>query len=367
MTKVQPKQLQYETMLITGGAGFVGSNLAVFFKKEFPHMRIFALDNLKRRGSELNIKRLQENGIEFIHGDIRNPEDLDFDTKVDLLLECSADPSFLGGYGESPQYIINTNLVGTINCLELARKDNSDIIFISTSRVYPYDAINSIKTIEKETRFEWCEEQSRKIPGWSKKGIDIDFTLIGPRSMYGATKLCSEIMLQEYIKMYGIRGFINRCGIIAGPWQFGKVTQGVVSLWVAGHIFRKDLSYIGFGGTGKQVRDFIHVKDFFNLLLLQLQRLDSCNGDVFNVGGGRDRSFSLLELTRVCEEVTCNRINILPVLKNRPGDIAIYLSDSTKVHSLFGWKPRIALVDTIEQIAQWIKDHEMSIRQIFCK
>ena len=364
MDRVQNKKPQYETILITGGAGFVGSNMSVFLKREYPYARVDAFDSLKRRGSELNISRLRESGVEFIHGDIRNPEDLELGYKVDLLLECSAEPSVLAGYGESPQYLINTNLVGTINCLEVARKNRADVIFLSTSRVYPYERINNIRAVEDETRFEWSEIQDEYIPGWSRDGINVDFTLSGPKTLYGATKLCSEILLQEYIKMYGLRGIINRCGIITGPWQFGKVDQGIVSLWVASHVFQKDLSYIGFGGTGKQVRDFIHVEDLFNLLQLQLEQIDSCNGEIFNVGGGKKQSFSLLELTKVCEEVTGNRINILPMQGNRPGDIKIYLSDCAKVQQLLDWKPRIDLFATIKEIAEWINDQEKSLRYV---
>ena len=143
-------------------------------------------------------------------------------------------------------------MVGTINCLELARKNKADVVFFSTSRVYPYDAINSIKTIETETRFEWSNNQDRDILGWSKNGIDVNFALNGPKSMYGATKLCSEIILQEYIRMYEIRCVINRCGVIAGPWQFGKVDQGVFTLWMLAHYFKKPLKYIGFGGKGSK-------------------------------------------------------------------------------------------------------------------
>ncbi len=151
--------MKYKSILITGGAGFVGANLAVSFKKKYPKLEIIALDNLKRRGSELNINRLKENNIRFVHGDIRNPEDLIFDTKVELLIDCSAEPSVLAGFGDNPAYIINTNLSGTINCLELARKNKADVVFLSTSRVYPYEVINNIKTIELETRFEWQDNQ----------------------------------------------------------------------------------------------------------------------------------------------------------------------------------------------------------------
>src|SRR3990170_4676970 len=231
-----------KTVLVTGGAGFVGSNLAISFKQKYSSYTVIALDNLKRRGSELNLNRLRENGVKFIHGDIRSPEDLSLGQKIDLILECSAEPSVLAGYDEDPTYVVNTNLVGTVNCLELARKNSSDVIFLSTSRVYPYNSLNSIRAVEKETRWEWSANGN--IPGWSPRGIDVGFTLEGPKSLYGASKLCSEIILQEYISMYGIRGVINRCGVIAGLWQFGKVDQGVFSLWMLRHYFGKSLTYI---------------------------------------------------------------------------------------------------------------------------
>lgn len=358
------KSFQYETLLVTGGAGFVGSNLAISFKRKYPSLKIFVLDNLRRRGSELNIRRLGEKGVEFIHGDIRNPEDLEFNCKIDLLLECSAEPSVLAGYGESPAYIINTNLTGTINCLELARKNKSDVIFLSTSRVYPYDAINSIKIVETETRFEWAENQGRDIPGWSKNGIDIDFPLNGPKSMYGATKLCSEIILQEYISMYGIRGIINRCGVIAGPWQFGKVDQGVFTLWMLAHYFKRPLKYIGFGGKGKQVRDLLHINDLFKLIDMQISAINKISGKTYNVGGGTSANLSLIETTMLCEEITGNKIKIDLDSTNRPADIIIYISDNGKVSNDFSWSPERTARKILEDIYGWIKGNEKDISKI---
>lgn len=350
--------LNYQTVLITGGAGFVGSNLSISLKKKHSSLKVVALDNLKRRGSELNIKRLKENNIEFIHGDIRNPEDLEFKCKVDLLIECSAEPSVLAGYGESPAYLINTNLLGTINCLELARKNNADVIFLSTSRVYPYDAINGIKMNEAHTRFEWSSEQVRRIPGWSKEGIDVDFTTNGSKSMYGATKLCSEVILQEYIQMYGLRAVINRCGVIAGPWQFGKVDQGVFTLWMLAHYFKRPLKYIGFGGRGKQVRDLLHIEDLFNLIELQLAEIADINGNIFNVGGGDNVNLSLLEATGLCEQITGNRIEIFSEPETRPADLAIYITDNKKVMSTFKWRPNRNAESILKDIYAWIQDNE---------
>ena len=180
-----------QTMLVTGGAGFVGSNLAVAFKRKYPERTVIVLDNLKRRGSEFNVPRLVAEGIRFIHGDIRNPEDMEFDDKIDVLLECSAEPSVLAGFGGSPKYLINTNLTGTINCLEVARKNAADVVFLSTSRVYPYDPINAIGLREEESRFVCSSTPSWKrwnrfILGASPKRMS---TLASPRSASSSTTL----------------------------------------------------------------------------------------------------------------------------------------------------------------------------------
>jgi CDP-paratose 2-epimerase len=363
MRKGMIKDFIYKTMLVTGGAGFIGSNLAISFKRQYPSLRVIVLDNLKRRGSELNIKRLLGNDVEFIHGDVRNPEDMTFDGKIDLLIECSAEPSVISGYGGNSDYLINTNLIGAINCFEMARKNNTDVIFLSTSRVYPYDALNNLKTIETKTRLEWAEVQDIDIPGWSINGIDTDFPLVGPRSMYGATKLCSELILQEYISMYGIRGIINRCGVIAGPWQFGKIDQGVFTHWMLAHYYKKDLKYIGFGGKGKQVRDLLHIEDLFELIELQIDSIDKISGDVFNVGGS-DVNLSLLETTQICGKVTGNKITIESELNTRPADLAIYVTDNQKVCNTFSWKPVRNAESILNDIYLWIKDNEKSLSSL---
>lgn len=353
--------MKYKTILITGGAGFIGSNLAIYFKQKYPKVKIVALDNLKRRGGELNLPRLKENRIAFVHGDIRTPEDLVLNTKIDLLIECSAEPSVLSGLDNNPLYIINTNLIGTINCLELARKDKADVIFLSTNRVYPYEPINNIKIKELETRFDWVAGQ--EINGWSRDGIGIDFTTQGPKTFYGATKLASELLLQEYISNYDIKGVINRCGVIAGPWQFGKVDQGVFTFWMLAHYFKKNIKYIGFGGKGKQVRDLLHVQDLFELLDLEIVSINKISGNIYNVGGSRQVSLSLLETTKLCEQITGNRLKIGSDKISRPGDIKIYLSDNAKVKKDLGWQPKKNAEDILVGVYEWIKENEGQINK----
>lgn len=307
--------------LITGGAGFVGSNLAIEFKKNNKDLHVVAFDNLRRRGSELNIQRLKENGVEFIHGDIRNKEDFAGLGENDVIFECSAEPSVLAGFNSSLEYLINTNLFGTINCLEYARKCGADFVFLSSSRVYPVKTINALNFTETSTRFELCDKQP--IKGVSSKGYTEDFPLNGSRTLYGATKLASELIIQEYIEMYGLRGIINRCGLITGSWQMGKVDQGVVVYWVAKHHYEQPLNYNGYGGKGKQVRDILHVKDLYRLLKIQIDNMPAYNGEIYNVGGGLERSISLLELTHLCQKYTGNKIPIKSVIEERVGDMIL--------------------------------------------
>lgn len=354
--------MSIKQILITGGAGFVGSNLAIEFKKINKDLRVVAFDNLRRRGSELNIDRLKANGVDFIHGDIRNKEDFVGTGETDLIIECSAEPSVLAGYNSLPEYLINTNLSGTINCLEYARKCNADFIFLSSSRVYPVKTINALNFTETSTRFELYDKQN--VTGVSSIGYTEDFPLNGCRTLYGATKLASELILQEYIEMYGIRGIINRCGVLTGNWQMGKVDQGFVVLWVARHHYRKPLDYIGYGGKGKQVRDILHVKDLFRLLEIQINDLDRHSGEIYNVGGGLERSISLLELTNLCEKYTGNKVPINSVVEDRAGDIRIYITDNSKVTKKTGWKPEITIDEIIKEISTWIKDNHEKLKPI---
>lgn len=350
-------------VLVTGGAGFVGSTLCLRLAQLYPDWQITALDNLKRRGSELNLTRLKQAGIQFVHGDIRSAEDLDpVALRPDLILECSAEPSVLAGYN-SPGYVLQTNLVGTINCLELARQTQADFIFLSTSRVYPIAYLNDLQFTEAETRFVLAEQQP--IPGISSHGVSEEFPLDKARSLYGATKLASELLIAEYAEAYGIRTLVNRCGVLTGPWQMGKVDQGVFALWMAYHYFGRSLKYIGYRGTGKQVRDFLHVLDLLDLLDIQIHNLEQLKGQTFNVGGGATNTLSLYETTQLCQEITGNRVPIEPISETRTGDVPIFITDSRKVISATGWQPQRNAKTTLVDIYEWIARSEQQVKEIF--
>jgi len=247
-------------ILITGGAGFVGSALARYLKHAVAGSSVVAFDNLKRRGSELNLPLLRESGVDYVHGDIRSRSDLSvLHGDFDLLIDASAEPSVHAGTGGSPDYVVETNLVGTFNCLDFARQRGCSFILLSTSRVYSIQPLREILLAEGKTRFEISDGQT--IPGITREGVSEDFPTHLARSFYGASKLGAEHLVQEFAHAYGLQAVILRCGVIAGPGQFGKADQGVFTMWVAHHYFNVPVRYIGFGGEGKQVRDLLHIQD----------------------------------------------------------------------------------------------------------
>ena len=350
-----------DRLLITGGAGFVGSNLAVRLAERHPEWEILALDNLYRRGSELNLPRLEAAGVEFVEGDVREQDRLSGLPRCSALVECSAEPSVMSGVDGDTGYLVHTNLTGAYNCLELARRDGAQFVFLSTSRVYPVEPQVGLALEETETRFEIAAGQA--LPGASPAGISEDFPLEGARTLYGATKLAAELLVEEYRAGFGLPAVIDRCGVIAGPWQMGKVDQGVFTHWVLAHHFGNSLSYIGFGGEGKQVRDLLHVEDLVDLVERQLLDPGAWDGRTVNVGGGREGSLSLRETTEICRRLTGREVPIEPVAETRAGDVPVYLSDCRKLFELDEWRPRRNAEQVLADIHEWVVDDEERIAQ----
>ena len=346
-------------LLITGGAGFVGSNLAVSLAGRHPEWEVVALDNLYRRGSDLNLPRLEEAGVEFARGDVREPGDLARFGALEAIVECSAEPSVMSGVDGDTSYLLHTNLTGAYNCLELARRSGAQLVFLSTSRVYPVEPQLALALEEAPTRFELAAEQP--LPGASAAGIAEDFPLGGARTLYGTTKLAAELLIEEYRAAFGVRAVVDRCGVIAGPWQMGKVDQGVFTHWMLAHHFGNPLSYIGFGGHGKQVRDLLHVEDLVDLVERQLLDPERWDGAVFNVGGGRECSLSLQETTTICRELSGREVPVEPLAETRAGDVPIYLSDCGRLFEFDEWRPRRAARQVLADIDAWIAADEERI------
>jgi CDP-paratose 2-epimerase len=345
-------------ILITGGAGFVGSTLCREFAADGE--RVIAFDNLKRRGAELNIPLLRAAGVEFVHGDVRNPDDLaGIGGPIDLIIEASAEPSVHAGISGSPRYLLDTNLVGAINCLELARTRACGFIFISSSRVYSIPALRAIELAETATRFE---------PANGCPGITEDFPTIGNgfRSLYGSSKLAAELLVEEYAVNCGVPAVVNRCGVIAGPGQFGRTDQGVFTLWVARHRFGGALRYTGFGGTGKQVRDILHPADLADLMRKQRPQLADLAGQAFCVGGGLAGSVSLLEYSGLCAEITGKPLDIAGVAQSADVDIPWFVADSAVAQARFDWRPTRSPRQIVSEIDAWLSANEAQLRPLFC-
>lgn len=350
-------------ILITGGAGFVGSHLALAYRARYPSAEIFALDNLKRRGSELNLGLLKDHRVQFVHGDIRVFEDLDsIPGEFDVLVDASAEPSVLAGLSGSPRYLLETNLKGTLNCLEFARARAGAFLFLSTSRVYSILPLRELSLREAETRFEL--EPKQLFPGVSERGISENFPTDLPRSLYGATKLASELFVQEYAQTYQMKAVINRCGILAGAGQWGKSDQGVFTLWVARHLFNRPLTYTGFGGRGKQVRDLLHPADLFELLEKQLGSLPKGSAEIYNVGGGPENAVSLNEMTSLCQTLLRKKVTLHENAQSPSVDVPWYVSDTAKVQNRFHWKATRGVEVIVRDIADWISKNEGKLREV---
>jgi len=350
-------------VLITGGCGFVGSNLAIFFKEHYKESEIYCLDNLSRRGSEINLQRIASFGIRFVHGDVRIKSDFQRVPKVDIVIDAAAEPSVLAGKNPGElENLIDTNFSGTINTLYFAKRHGAAIIFLSTSRVYPYDSLSNVNLEASVKRFNLSKVQN--IQGVSENGISENYHLDGVRSLYGATKLASEFFIKEFSHNFSIPSVINRCGVLTGPFQMGKIDQGVIVLWMAKHFWKGKLNYIGYGGMGQQVRDVLHVRDLFKLILWQIQNLNLLKGQIFNVGGGTFNSLSLFELTEYCREYTGNTIIIGSEIESRPGDLPIFITDNSKITQFSSWKPEIGINEILSEIYDWINLNENQLKPI---
>ena len=329
-------------ILITGGCGFVGTNLAIFLKKK--KFNVFSLDNLSRRGSLYNLNILKKNHIKNFKIDIYDYKKIKRLSKFNLIIDCCAEAA-VEISRKNLDKVFNTNLIGTFNILKKARKDKSKIIFLSSSRV------NSIDEINKITNYNF--NLKKKIT--SKRKINEKFSTESPKSIYGFTKHASEMLIQEFAYAFRLDYIIDRCGVISGPLQFGKEDQGFVSLWVWHHVNKKKLKYIGFGGNGHQVRDVLHVDDFCELILKQIKNFKKIKNKLFTVGGSTRSNTSLKDLTKVCEKKTGNKIHFSKKSKTSIYDISYFISNNKQVSKVYNWRPKKNINNIVHDIYEWIK------------
>jgi CDP-paratose 2-epimerase len=334
-------------ILLTGVCGFAGSTIASALLEARANLDIVGVDNFSRAGSELNRARLRKLGVDVYHADIRLSSDIDTIGPVDWVIDAAANPSVLAGIGkdESSRQVIEHNLIGTINLLEYCKRHRAGIILLSTSRVYSMAALKKLRLSVKNDAF---VPGAQKVRGFSNRGVIEGFPTDPPLSLYGTAKLASEHLIAEYSSYFQFPAFINRCGVLAGTWQFGKADQGIFSFWIHSFRMRKPLSYIGFGGKGYQVRDCFHPRDLVPVLLKQMK--GGSGPLVCNFSGGMKNSMSLRQLTDWCSR-RFGKQAVREVKQERAFDVPWLVLDSTLAKKAWNWQPRTSLYAILEEVA----------------
>jgi CDP-paratose 2-epimerase len=341
---------------ITGVCGFVGSELALELRRRLPDARVAGIDNFSRPGSETTRPRLKNAGVLVRHGDVRCASDVDVLGDADWVIDAAAQPSVLIGVDgrTSSRQAIEHNLIGTINILEFCKSRGAGLVLISTSRVYSIAALNALPLLVDGHAFA-PDGAGRWPAGASPAGIAEEFSTASPVSLYGGTKIASEVLASEYGDAFGLPIVINRCGVIAGPGQFGTAEQGIFSYWIRAWTIDRPLAYYGFDGTGRQVRDALHPFDLADLIERQLRGGATSHG-IANVGGGIANAMSLAQVSAWCAE----RFGARTVRADgtpRRWDVPWVVMDYGRATQAFGWKPSRSLATILDEIADHHRQH----------
>jgi CDP-paratose 2-epimerase len=344
-------------ILISGVCGFAGSTLAHGLLDNVSAREIIGLDNLSRPGSQLNVEPLRKRGIAVRHADVRCASDLETLPTVDWIIDASANPSVLAGIDgtTSSRQLIENNLYGTVNLLEVAKRHRAGFTLLSTSRVYSVKALSDIPVIVADSAF--GPDLAVPLPeGASSHGIAENFSTLSPVSLYGASKLASECVALEYEQAFEFPVWINRCGVFAGAGQFGHAEQGIFSFWINSYLRRKPLKYIGFDGAGHQCRDCFHPRDLLPLLEKQFERSDSDKPRIVNLGGGPDNAMSLAQLSKWCE-ARFGSHQVASDTTPRPFDVPWLVMDSRLAEKTWQWRPATKLEAILDELAQHADEH----------
>ena len=333
-------------ILITGGAGFIGANCAVYFANQGHEIIIF--DNLSRMGSEKNLKWIKSKcSIEFIRGDIRSYDDLvDVITQkgsFDLIIHLAAQVAVTTSVA-NPRDDFEINALGTLNLLEGIRQHNIEatLIYASTNKVY--GEMEALNIIEKNGRYTYKDLQ---------RGVDekrnLDF-----HSPYGCSKGAADQYCIDYHRIYGLKTIVMRQSCIYGERQFGNEDQG----WVAHFLIASFLGRpITIYGDGKQVRDILHVEDLIRAFELAVEHIDVTQGKAYNIGGGPQNSISIwVEFSDIISKLLGREVEVA-YGDWRPGDQKIYISNISKAKRDFDWSPKITPILGIGRLYNWIRSN----------
>ena len=321
-----------------------------------PGIELWGIDNFLRTGSEQNRAPLRASGVHLLHGDVRCRSDLDVLPEVHWVIDAAANPSVLAGMnGDSTHQLIEHNLIGAINLLELVKGTRAGLILLSTSRVYSIaPLVNLPVTIENEAYRPQLD--SYRVVGLSSEGVAENFPTAPPVSLYGATKLASEIIALEYGEAFGLPIWINRCGVLAGAGQFGTAEQGIFAFWVNSYLRRRPLKYIGFDGQGYQVRDCLHPRDVATVVWRQIQAPDRNIERIQNVSGGVESAMSLAQLSGWCAW-RFGQNNVEHDVTSRPYDVPWLVLDAARAKRNWDWRPALSVEQILEDIAAHAEAH----------
>lgn len=334
-------------LLITGGCGFLGSNLASYAIEQGYDVTVF--DNLSRYGSAQNLEWLRKEGeFEFIHGDIRNKNDVEtvIKNKFDAVFHLAGQVAMTSSI-ENPYKDFEINTIGTLNVLDSIRSYslNTAILYSSTNKVY--GDLEQYHYIENETRYE-CLEYSN---GFTET-IPLDF-----HSPYGCSKGSADQYLLDYYRMFDVKSVVFRHSSMYGSRQFATYDQGWVGWFCQKAIEKyKNINEEPFtiSGNGKQVRDILHVADIIKLYFLALENIDKIAGNAFNIGGSMEQSLSLLELFSILEDQLKIKMNYIQI-PIRESDQKVFVADIEKIMTMIKWKPTVSRKDGILKMLDWVK------------
>jgi CDP-paratose 2-epimerase len=339
-----------KTIVITGGAGFIGCHAVLRYARE--GWRVFVVDNLSRKGSEMNLEYLhKEASINFVQGDIRVEKDLtDCFRKagrVDAVLHLAAQVAVTTSVTQ-PRHDFEVNALGTFNVLEAVRQyaPEATVICASTNKVY--GGLEHRATALKGKRYDFVE-----LPQGVSEDEPLDF-----HSPYGCSKGAADQYVRDYSRIYGLRTFVIRQSCIYGTRQFGVEDQG----WVAWFSIAAVLGLpVTVYGDGKQVRDLLWVEDLLNLYDLCLSK--GKPGSIYNAGGGARNRFSILELLDLLQQLVKHPI---PASFSdwRPGDQHVFFSDNSRAERELGWQPRITVQEGVSRLVEWVNKNSQAISRL---
>jgi CDP-paratose 2-epimerase len=335
-------------VLITGGCGFVGSNLGAFLLERDPGTEITAFDNLSRQGATSNLAWLRTLGqVNFVHGDIRNAFDIESlvrSLQPDVIFHLAGQVAMTTSM-QSPRRDFEINVLGSINVLEAIRQHSpaTAIIYASSNKVY--GNLEHLDLIETETRY-----QPRSSVNGVDESIAIEF-----HTPYGCSKGAADQYMLDYARGFGLNTVVFRHSTIYGGRQFATYDQGWVGWFVRQALESKanpDRPPFTISGDGKQVRDLLHVSDCVRCYLAAFEHIDRARGQAFNIGGGIENSMSLLELLAYLERRLGLTLNYTH-LPWRQSDQKFFVADHSKAARFIEWKPTTTKEQGIESVLQW--------------